>query len=135
MPFYLFCTLFLLNINFCSHPCYPLWSSSLSHALPIKTAVTYVGKSQTWEFKPESVRLLFCLISPSMNNMGPGCGNGRLPFSLYTPRETCASFGWERQVFASSTFELLRSGFPVPGGHTVPLQLKAGGGMRFFMQK
>lgn len=57
--------------HFCSHTCYPLWSSSPSHALPIRTEVTYVDKLQTWEFKLETVRLLFGLTSPFHEQCGP----------------------------------------------------------------
>lgn len=46
--------------NFCSHPCYSLWTSSpSSQILSIRIGMTHVYKLQTWMFKPESVRLLF----------------------------------------------------------------------------
>lgn len=85
--------------HFCSHTCYPLWSSSPSHALPIRTEVTYVDKLQTWEFKLETVRLLSGLTSPFHEQCGPRMWEWMSPFSLYTPRQTCASFGWEGQGF------------------------------------
>ena len=61
---------------FCSHRCFPQWSSSPSSCpLPIRTEVTYVAKLQTWAFKPESMRLpfffFFCLICPFHEHLGP----------------------------------------------------------------
>lgn len=98
MPFYLSWTLFLLNIIFCCHSCYPLWTSSpFSQVLPIRIGMTHAYKLQTWVFKPETVRLVFCLISSSMSNVCPGCQNGCLPLPLYTPRQPCAAFWWEGQ--------------------------------------
>lgn len=74
---------------------YFLFSSLLSSvdllpfftSIPIRIEMRHVYKLQMWAFKPETVRLLFCLISSSMDSVCPGCWNGCLPLPLYKPSQ------------------------------------------------